>query len=90
VLLIDELNIRQISFIEDDAHDSLSRPHRTVYLGVDFINTHRISLSHEGIEDIFAKLLPFNHHLFALRVQFGVKDCESVDAVCLFGDSRSN
>ena len=90
MLLVDELHIRQISFVEDDAHNSLSGPNRAVYLGVDLVNAYRVSLSHKSIEDVFTKFLPFDDHLFALRMQFGVKDCESVDAVCFFSDARSD
>lgn len=87
VALVYELHLWKMSFVEDYAHDGLTSTHGAVDFGVDFVNTHRITHSHEGIKYIFTKLLALDDYLLAFWMDIGIKDCESIDAVSLLGDT---
>ena len=87
MLLIYELYIPQICFIEDNSHDSLACTNWTVDFSVHFIDTYWISLSHKSIKYILAKLFTLDNNFFAYRMKFFIKCRQSVYSVCLFSYS---
>lgn len=90
MLFVNEVHIWQVCLVENDAHHCLPSANRTVDLCVNLVNAHRISLPHEGVEDIFTEFFSLNNNLLALRVDLRVKDCKSVDAIGLLGNARGN
>ena len=85
--LINEFNIRQLCLVKDDSHDGLTSSNRTVYFCMHLINTNRVTFANKSIKNILTELFSLNYYLFADGMDFFVKDGQSIDPVCLLGDT---
>lgn len=87
MFLVYELDIREISLVEDDPHDGLPCADRTVYLGMNLVYAYRISFSYKGIKHIFTKLLSLDDHFLAQWMNLFIENRKGIDPIGLLGYS---
>ena len=83
MFFINELNVWEVSLIENDAHYRLSCSHWAVDLSVNLIYAYRISLSDKGVKNILTKLLPLDDDSLANGVNLRVKGSQGVYSIGL-------
>lgn len=90
MLFVYELGLFVLCLVEYDPHYCLASSDGTVYFSVDLVDRHWVSFPDECVKDVFAELLPLYCHLFWLRVQLWVENCQGVYSVGLFSNPRTD